>query len=147
MKPTQDDHLDWAEAEKALTSEEPILLEVIDQNRGGLLVRFGNLQGFVPNSLIPDHKSTKNRRHLRELKTNKIGQKILFKVIEVNQKRNRLILAALNEQSESLKNRLSQLKPGQMVEGQVSEVFDQGILVEVDGLPVSFTFLIWIGNG
>jgi ribosomal protein S1 len=150
MKPTQDDPSDWEEAEKALSREEPILLEVEDQNRGGLLVRLGNLQGFVPNSLIPDLKRTKNRKKLRELKTNKIGQMILFKVIEVNRIRNRFILAALDEQSESLKKRLAQFELGQIVEGQVSEILDQGIMVEMDGVSgfvhISDLDWQWIDN-
>ena len=41
---------DWLRASELLESEEIVEAEVVDTNRGGVLVQFGRLRGFVPNS-------------------------------------------------------------------------------------------------
>jgi len=47
------DYKTWIKAEELARSNKQIELEVVDQNRGGLLVAYENLRGFVPNSHIP----------------------------------------------------------------------------------------------
>ena len=40
--------VDWEQARKIYDSDETVTLEVVDYNRGGLLVKGDDLQGFVP---------------------------------------------------------------------------------------------------
>ncbi len=85
---------DWERAETYLATGETLELEIIGYNKGGLLVEFGRLSGFVPNSMIPNLSSwyeqeTRNRAP----KAKMIGETLQAQVIEVSQSSKRLILS------------------------------------------------------
>ena len=47
-----DEEHDWGEAERLLASQEPLYANVGGYNKGGLIVKLGNLRGFVPASQV-----------------------------------------------------------------------------------------------
>jgi len=95
-------HADWLRAEDLVESGEIIEAEVIDYNRGGVLVSFGRIRGFVPNSHL-----AVSRRPTDEIKSKCVGRTIPLVVMDVNQRRRRLIL------SERKANHLQRLRrPG-----------------------------------
>ena len=69
----------WVEAEEYLKSDELLELEIVDQNRGGLLVNFDNLQGFVPNSHIPSLRRGSRNQKANEIKAEMIGDTLPVK--------------------------------------------------------------------
>jgi small subunit ribosomal protein S1 len=84
---------DWLRAQEFAQSEEILEAEVTGVNRGGVLVRFGRLQGFVPNShLVAVHRGLRGNC-LRETKAKLVGQTLSLTVIDVNQRRRRLVLS------------------------------------------------------
>ncbi len=50
----------WEKAQKCLSDGDILSLEVVDHNRGGLIVRFESLRGFVPYSLVPELRGVRN---------------------------------------------------------------------------------------
>ena len=76
----------WVKAEELAENDQLIELEVVDQNRGGLLVAFENLRAFVPNSHIPAIRRGTSTQKAGEIKAELIGKTLPVKVIEVNQK-------------------------------------------------------------
>lgn len=98
---------DWATAEKYLHSNMPVEQKIIDQNKGGLLVEFGNLQGFLPNSQIPDFKKISQSNHAFELKRRMIGTNMRLLIIEADKPRDRLIFSAKFERDEQSNNQFS----------------------------------------
>ena len=48
--------VDWERARKIYDSDETVTLEVVDYNRGGLLVKGDDLHGFVPISHLVNMK-------------------------------------------------------------------------------------------
>jgi small subunit ribosomal protein S1 len=129
---------DWAKAQELLESGEVWCGEVIDHNRGGLLVQFRNLRGFVPAS----HLETWTRRRLSpeqreaELKTY-IGQELTLKVIEVTRNRRRLILserlARKQLRQQHMERLLNELVEGQVVRGKVRSLRPFGAFVDLGG--------------
>ena len=67
-------------------------VRVTDANRGGLIVQFGNLRGFVPASHVLDLPRGLNEDDRKLRMQRLVGQPISLKVIEVNRKRRRLVL-------------------------------------------------------
>ena len=61
---------DWNEVERVEQADEIVQLDVIGYNRGGLLVRWGELRGFVPASQLVDfpsnHEVEATRIHLTQ---------------------------------------------------------------------------------
>lgn len=127
-------HEEWKRAEKCMESGEVLELEVIDRNRGGLLVEFGTLRGFVPNSHIPELRRFGSRQQIDARKEEKIGSTMLLKVIEVNSERRRLILSARAAQKERRQRRLEELEVGEVVEGHVVNLVNFGAFVNLGGV-------------
>lgn len=138
---------DWERADEYLENGEMLELKIIGYNMGGLLVEFGRLDGFVPNSMVPDlpRGLTKNDRQI--LKSKKIGDSLQVKVIEVNQSRKRLILSGKAAESLRRKERLEELESeeGEHIIGTVSNVVDFGVFVDLDGVDglIHRTRLSW----
>jgi small subunit ribosomal protein S1 len=129
---------DWREAEAYRESQKVYEGQVSGFNKGGLIVRFGKVRGFVPASQI----SAERRRRVSgstpdERYAEMVGEKIMVKVIEVDRGRNRLILserAAAREWRAQQKERLlDELTVGEQRQGRVISVADFGAFVDLGG--------------
>lgn len=128
---------DWQRAEEMLESGEIGTYEVIGYNKGGLLVRFGHLRGFIPASHVvglPRNLSEEERnKRLAEM----IGQVIPAKVIEVDRRRRRLVLSQRLAEREYRAQRKAELferlKPGDIVTGVVRSLRPFGAFVDIGG--------------
>jgi small subunit ribosomal protein S1 len=125
---------DWDKAEELLEKGEETELKVIGRNRGGLVVEFGYLEGFVPNSHLPNARRMQSTTDLSETKNEMVGDKMLLKVIEVDRNRNRLILSARAAEKERRVRRLQELEEGSVVTGMVVNLTDFGAFVALDGV-------------
>jgi small subunit ribosomal protein S1 len=138
--------LDWDLAEEKLAKSEALELEIVDQNRGGLVAIFGRLRGFVPNSHIPGlREKIYNKEDLISLKEELIGSKMILKPIEVDKKKRRLILSGKNARREARQKIIQELNVGQIVKGRVVNIVDFGAFVDlggVDGL-IHISELAW----
>ena len=125
---------DWERAKACLESEEVLELKIIGYNRGGLLVEFGRLEGFVPNSMTPGLPRGSSKNDKQTLKAKMIGDSLQTKVIEVDQPKKRLILSGKTVETLNRKKRLEELEKGEHITGIVSNVVDFGAFVNLDGV-------------
>ncbi len=128
---------DWDEAESLLKSGEFVMLQVIDCNRGGVIVRLGRLRGFVPSSQMlsswrfqQEHPEDPEARW-RAL----IGKTLKLRVIEVASERNRLIFTERPAEAlASKRSILKQLAPDSVQQGVVSNIVDFGAFINIKGV-------------
>jgi len=128
------EYASWKKAEKLLEDGSTTHLKVVGHNRGGLLLEFENLRGFLPFSLVPEIQNVKNPKRAEKMKNDLIDSVLEVKVIEVAQYRNRLIFSALAAQEEKRKKRLKELEKGQIISGKVTSIVDFGIFVDLSGI-------------
>ncbi|NIN70318.1 MAG: S1 RNA-binding domain-containing protein, partial [Anaerolineae bacterium] len=112
--------------------------EVVEYNRGGLVVEFGPLRGFVPASHLVAMKRGRLSPDQREEKLKAyVGQELPLRVIEVNRNRRRLILSErlAREQirEQSMERLLNELVEGQVVRGTVRRLRPFGAFVDLGG--------------
>lgn len=128
---------DWLEAQKFLNNGKIWEGEVTGYNKGGLIVPFGKVRGFVPASLIERFprglEPGEKQRRLAEW----VGQRLSLKVIEVDRRRRRLIFSERagrrvwrKKQRQRLLNELCE---GDVVRGTVSTLRDFGAFVDLGG--------------
>lgn len=129
---------DWHAAEQLLEKQEVFEGEVAGYNKGGLIVKLGQLRGFIPASQV----SLSRRRRAQGDTPEKrwgvmVSEPIAAKVIEVDRRRNRLILserAAAREARDVLKERLiTELQPGEIRTGHVISLAEFGAFIDIGG--------------
>lgn len=127
---------DWIDAKAYYANEELLELEVIGHNKGGLMVSFGHLHGFVPTSHIPQLRHIHNPSKLASVKSKLVGEELPLKILEVDRQRKRLVLSAKKAQKEVRQNRLQELKgmEGEVITGRVLNLVNFGAFVDLDGI-------------
>jgi small subunit ribosomal protein S1 len=121
--------------------------QVTGHNRGGILVNVEGVNAFIPLSQV-DSVRRDDPEAVQQL-ANLVGKNIKLKVVELNRKRNRVILserAAMAEFRKEQKDRvLDDLQEGQIREGRVSSITDFGVFIDLGGADglAHMTELTW----
>src|SRR2546428_1872903 len=119
----------WIVAAEKQSDGTVIDADVREQNKGGLIVNILGLRGFLPSSQVA-------RAYAGSLES-LVGQRIPVKILEVNRKRNRLIVsqkAAEDEDRARKREELfSRLQTGTTVKGTVSGITSYGAFVDIGG--------------
>lgn len=131
----------WRDVSRSCREGEVLEGEIVSKVKGGLSVDLGGINAFLPGSQI-DLKPIRNLDSL-------IGQRLQFKVIKFNRKRNNIVLSRrilLEEERKQLREEtLENLREGEIVEGTVKNLTDYGAFVDlggVDGL-LHITDMAW----
>lgn len=110
---------------------------VIGHNKGGLIIGFEGIRGFVPLSQIASLSQAGANGSMEDRLGEMVGKSIMLKIIEMNRRQNRLILSerlALHNWRKQQKERLVQeIEPGQIIRGKVSSLCDFGAFVDLGG--------------
>ncbi len=131
--------LTWSEAEKAIKAKTVMELEIKDANKGGLILEWQGIQGFLPASqLKADHyprvEDSDKDKILKELKK-LIGQKISVMIISTLPKEGKLIFSEKDNNPEEKKEILSKYKLGDDLDCIVAGLVDFGVFLKLeDGL-------------
>lgn len=119
----------WLKTQEKQATGEAIEADVREQNKGGLIVNVMGLRGFLPTSQVARAYSG----NLDEL----VGKRVAVKVIEVNRKRNRLIVsqkAAYDEDRARQRSELfERVNVGDVLRGKVSGLTSYGAFVNLGG--------------
>lgn len=131
----QGNQADWLIALETSTQDETITLEVIGYNKGGLLVEWQSLRGFVPASQLVEQTGSPNLPYPQHL-SQYIGQFIALRVIEINPDQNRLILSQRAAQvlPGTRANLLHELQPQTIIQGLITNICDFGAFVDLGGV-------------
>ncbi len=126
----------WDEIQKIVEEGRNIEVVPYDANRGGLLIEYEGVRGFMPVSqLSAEHyprvtDKDEIMRRLREL----VGKPMAAQILDVDQKTNKLIFSEKEAIKDGLANRFASLKVGDTVKGVVTGIVDFGAFVNVDGI-------------
>ena len=125
---------DWLRAETMLESGELIEAEVLDYNRGGVVVSFGRLNGFVPNSHLGALPSGTREGRDQDPKADLVGRTLTLAVIEVHQPRRRLVLSKRAADRRRRHELIADIHEGQVRRGVVRNLVDFGAFVDLGGI-------------
>ncbi|HHU70162.1 MAG TPA: bifunctional 4-hydroxy-3-methylbut-2-enyl diphosphate reductase/30S ribosomal protein S1 [Thermoanaerobacterales bacterium] len=131
----------WDEIEKMYEAQEVIEAKVIEEVKGGLLVYIKGLRGFIPASHV-------DLQYVPELSVF-IGENFKLKIIEVDRRKNRIILSRkllLEEEYQKKRDKTwENIEEGQIIKGKVQRLTDFGAFVDIGGVDglVHISELSW----
>jgi len=129
----------WNEAEDAIREKRVFELPITDANKGGLIINWQGITGFLPASqLKPEHyprisdgDKDKILDELRKL----VGEKLSVTIIGVNPKEGKLIFSEKSPETKDKENIVSKYALGDELTGEVTGLVDFGVFVKIeDGL-------------
>jgi small subunit ribosomal protein S1 len=129
---------DWRVAEEKFRNGEVFSGIIRDFNRGGFIIGVGEVRGFLPLSQVEGiPRRQRDDFSLKGWMKEMRGQEVWVKIIEMDQRRNRLILSQREAEKQRRHKRkrelLSKISEGETVTGVVSTLCDFGAFVDVGG--------------
>jgi small subunit ribosomal protein S1 len=128
----------WEEVAAKLESGEIIEVSPYDANRGGLLVEYEGVRGFLPVSqLSAEHYprvGSSDKDEILQRLNSLVGQTLKVRILDSDRKANKLIFSEKEAVKDGLADRLQKLSVGDSVKGVVTGVVDYGAFVNVEGI-------------
>lgn len=127
----------WGEAEKAILSQAVYTLTVEEANKGGLILTWQGIQGFLPASQlskdhyprVPEGDKEKILGELMRL----VGKPLSVRIITADAKEGKLIFSERTEgEAEEKASLIDKYVVGDTVEGEVTGIVDFGVFVKLE---------------
>ncbi|MBR3232888.1 S1 RNA-binding domain-containing protein [Candidatus Saccharibacteria bacterium] len=128
----------WDEIQVKFDNAEIVEVQPFDANRGGLLVEYEGIRGFLPVSqLSAEHYprvGSADKDEILQRLNSLVGKSIKVRILDANKKENKLIFSEKEAIKDGLAARFAELSVGDVVKGIVTGVVDFGVFVNVDGI-------------
>jgi small subunit ribosomal protein S1 len=128
----------WEEVVVKFEAGDIIDVTPYDANRGGLLVEYEGVRGFLPVSQLsaehyPRVGSSDKDEILQRLNV-LIGKEMKVRILDADRRANKLIFSEKEAIKDGLAERFASLKVGDSVKGVATGVVDFGVFVNVEGI-------------
>lgn len=129
----------WSDAERAIKDKEIFNLPVKEANKGGLLIEWNGLEGFLPASQlstehyprVPDGNKEQIMGELNKL----VGETLAVSIITADPRENKLIFSEKTLDTQARREIVEKYVLGDILDGEVTGVVDFGVFVKIeDGL-------------
>lgn len=128
----------WDEVAEKMEQGEIIDVTPYDANRGGLLIEYDGVRGFLPVSqLSAEHYprvSGNDKDEILHRLNGLVGKTLKVRILDCDRKTNKLIFSEKEAARETLAERFGKMKVGDVMTGVVTGVVDFGIFVNVEGI-------------
>src|SRR3989344_5035649 len=127
----------WSEAEDAQKVQKVMSLEIKEANKGGLIIEWQGIQGFLPASQLssehyPRVEDGDKDKILYELQA-LVGKFLSVVIITADQKEGKLIFSEKGPQEkEEKEEKVSRYEVGDTVQGEVTGAVDFGVFVKLE---------------
>ncbi len=140
----------WDELQQAFKDKTTIKVKIVDANKGGLLSRYCQIDGFLPVSqLAPENYpriSGGDKSKILEKLKSFVGQEFEVAVITLNEEDNKIIFSEKDVWSKKQKPALDKYQTGMEVEGHITAITNFGVFVSfgenIEGL-IHISELAW----
>lgn len=126
----------WSEAEEIIREKRLLSLPVKDANKGGLILEWQGIQGFLPASQlksehyprVEDGDKDKIYDELKKL----LGTELMVTIIGATPKEGKLIFSEKSPEQKEKREILSRYELGDVVSGTVTGIVDFGVFVKIE---------------
>jgi len=124
----------WLDLEEKQAEEAVFSTKILDANKGGLIVEVNGITGFLPVSQLSNEHYPRveegDKGKILEKLRSYIGTEMQVKVIDIDREGEKLIVSEKAAYSAQEKKAISELKAGDVIEGEVSGVVDFGAFIK-----------------
>lgn len=126
----------WEKLTELKNSAELVQVKAFDANKGGLLIEFEGVKGFLPVSqLSTEHyPRVSDKDEILNRLSSLIGQQLNVVVLDVDKKEGKLIFSEKEAKKDQMSEAIGKLEVGQKVTGRVTGVVDFGIFMNIEGI-------------
>jgi len=128
----------WDEVQRIVDAGEVVEVAAYDANRGGLLIEYEGVRGFLPVSqLSAEHYprvGSNDKDEILQRLNGLVSKPISVRILDADKKANKLIFSEKEAIKDGLAERFEKLKVGDSVKGVVTGVVDFGAFVNVEGI-------------
>jgi len=126
----------WNNLRQDFKDKSTIKVKIIDANKGGLLARYCQINGFLPVSqLAPDNYpriSGGDKSKILEKLKSFVGMEFETNVMTLNEEENKIIFSEKDVWNRRQKPTLDKYKVGMNVEGKITAITNFGVFVNFD---------------
>ncbi|MEK7559698.1 MAG: S1 RNA-binding domain-containing protein [Patescibacteria group bacterium] len=126
----------WKEAAALKESQDALELKVTDSNKGGLVIEWKGVKGFLPASQLSSAHYPKveggDKEKISEELKKLIGQTLSLIVLDVSPKEEKLIFSEKGIISEDVKKIVEKYKVGDVIEGEITGVVEFGVFIKLE---------------
>jgi len=124
----------WQSFSDLKSKSEIVEVKVLEANKGGLMVGYDNIIGFMPVSQLgkenyPRVEGGNKAKILEKLKL-LVGQKLRAKLIDLDERENKIIFSEKEVYANDKREELKKYQVGDIVDCKVTGIVDFGIFVE-----------------
>lgn len=129
----------WQEMRQLMESGATIKLKVLEANRGGLILEYLGVAGFLPASQLAQEHYPRvedgDKEKIFEALKKLVGQEMDVAIIDINSIESKLIFSEKSKETEAVKQKLAKYKVGDVVEGEIAGIVSFGAFIKFgDGL-------------
>ena len=140
----------WKELEKKMEEGEIITTKILEANKGGLMIKIVGVIGFLPASQLSSdyypRVSDGDKNKILSLLMQTVGKDMKVRIIGIDKDEGKLIVSEKATKKEKEKERISSLRIGDEIDGEISGIVNFGVFVKfgenLEGL-VHISELAW----
>jgi ribosomal protein S1 len=126
----------WNEANEAIKNKKVFEIQVKEANKGGLMLEWKGIQGFLPASQLnaehyPRVEDGEKDKILSELK-NLLGKKLTVSIIAVSPKEGKLIFSERTPEQDEKIDMVQKYTVGDEIQGEITGIVDFGVFVKIE---------------
>lgn len=127
----------WADAEEAVKRGTVMSLEVKEANKGGLIIEWQGIQGFLPASQLSGDNYPRvadgDKDKILTALNNLVGKHLSVIMITADQKEHKLIFSEKGlQEKEEKEEKVGRYQVGETLEGEVTGAVDFGVFVKIE---------------
>lgn len=126
----------WADLQAKKQNGQAIIVKIAEANRGGLVIEFSGLIGFLPVSQLAPQNYPRvaggDRNAILKHLNKFIGKEMKVKIINLDKKTDKLVVSEKALQEKKTRETLENYKKGDVVEGMVTALADFGAFIRFD---------------
>ncbi|MGB9609291.1 MAG: S1 RNA-binding domain-containing protein [Minisyncoccia bacterium] len=138
-------HEQYQQLKELVAKDEVLTGKVLGANRGGLLIKVGDIQGFLPTSQMSEDNFPKveggNKEKILEALEQLVGKEIKVKILNFTPSDGKIIFSEKKIEEDKIKNLISKYKVGDIVEGSVYKITSGGAIISLKEHPLIKAFL------